>query len=228
MSALAAEFGIRVARPVKTAELRVKGLDDFGTPEEIKEAVVATGNCRSTDVKVGRARASPSGLLTAWIQCPVSAAKKIADAGALRIEWVRAPVKVLERRPMQCHRCLRRGHVVAMCTYTAPEEDRRGRCYRCGNRDHRVAEYKSALKCPLCADLSRSSAHRLRGKNCAPIPRKQKQKAQKTANKSGSQSAPQEAPAAVSGVSTTAEEANQLSVSGALEKAIEMEMPLTQ
>ncbi|XP_020296686.1 uncharacterized protein LOC109861443 [Pseudomyrmex gracilis] len=128
MSALASASDVRVARPVKTVELRVKGLDDFVTPEEVKEAVVATGSCRPTDVKVGRARASPSRLLTAWVQCPVSAAKKIADAGALRVGWVRAPIEVLERRPMQCHQCLRRGHVMATCTYTTPEKDRRGRC----------------------------------------------------------------------------------------------------
>ncbi|XP_020297374.1 uncharacterized protein LOC109861930 [Pseudomyrmex gracilis] len=43
MAALAPELGVRVTRPVKTCELRIRGLDDSITSEEIEEAVVAIG-----------------------------------------------------------------------------------------------------------------------------------------------------------------------------------------
>lgn len=164
MSPLAEKKGARVARPVRIVELRVRGLDDSISPEELREAVASTGGCRPTEIKVGRARASPGGLHSAWVQCPQAAARKMVAGGTLRVGWVRAPIDVLERRTLQCHRCLRRGHVMATCPYIAPKEDRRGRCFRCGGRDHRAAGCDQALKCPLCADLSRPSAHRLGGK----------------------------------------------------------------
>ncbi|XP_020297040.1 uncharacterized protein LOC109861693 [Pseudomyrmex gracilis] len=97
MSALAENFRVRVTRPIKTGKLRVRSLDNSDTPEEVRDAV---GDCRPTDVKVDRARASPNRLFTAWIQCPVAEARKVMDAGSLMVGWVRPPVEVLERRPL--------------------------------------------------------------------------------------------------------------------------------
>ncbi|XP_020298025.1 uncharacterized protein LOC109862397 [Pseudomyrmex gracilis] len=99
MLPLVSEKGGRLARPTKTVELRVRDLDESISPEEIKEAVGSAGGCRSTEVKVGRSRASPGGLSTAWVQCPLTAARKVVEAGTLRVGWVRAPIEVLERRP---------------------------------------------------------------------------------------------------------------------------------
>ncbi|XP_020295879.1 uncharacterized protein LOC109860885 [Pseudomyrmex gracilis] len=101
MSALARELGVKITRPVKTCELRVKGLDDSITPEEIEEAVMTVGSCRPTDVKVGRARASPNGLSTSWIRCPIAVGRKVMDTRSLSVGWVRAPVEVLERQHLQ-------------------------------------------------------------------------------------------------------------------------------
>ncbi|XP_020295564.1 uncharacterized protein LOC109860703 [Pseudomyrmex gracilis] len=207
MLPLVSEKGGRLARPTKTVELRVRGLDKSISPEEIKEAVASAGGCRSTEVKVGQPRASPGGLSTSWVQCPPTAAQKVVEAGTLRVGWVRAPIEVLERRPLQCHRCLRRGHVMAACTFTAPEEDRRGRCFNCGDRGHRVSTCTSAPKCPLCADLGRPANHRLGGRACAPAPGKGK-RAPKTTQKSGVQSTtPQvEGPAAVPSTAASSSE----------------------
>ncbi|XP_020298182.1 uncharacterized protein LOC109862520 [Pseudomyrmex gracilis] len=85
MSPLVAEKGARLTRPIKTVEVKIKGLDESISPEEIKNAVASAGSCRSTDVKVGRARVFSSGLSTAWMQCPVAAARKIVAAGALHV-----------------------------------------------------------------------------------------------------------------------------------------------
>ncbi|XP_020296116.1 uncharacterized protein LOC109861042 [Pseudomyrmex gracilis] len=77
MSTLADEFGMK--------GLRIKGLDDSITPDEMRDAVVAIGSCRPTKVKVGQVYASPNKLFTAWVQCPIAAAKKVTDTGFLRV-----------------------------------------------------------------------------------------------------------------------------------------------
>ncbi|XP_020296127.1 uncharacterized protein LOC109861053, partial [Pseudomyrmex gracilis] len=56
-------------------------------PEEIKEAVASARGCRSTKVKVSQPRASPGGLSTAWVQCPLTAARKVVEAKTHRVGW---------------------------------------------------------------------------------------------------------------------------------------------
>ncbi|XP_020295117.1 uncharacterized protein LOC109860445 [Pseudomyrmex gracilis] len=151
MLPLVLEKGARLARPIKTVDIRVRGLDEFISPTEIGDAMASAGGCRPTNVKIGQVCALPADC--SLHGCPLVAAQKIMATGAIRVGWVRAPVEVLKRRPLQCHRCLWRGHVMSACTYTAPEEDQRGRCYQCGDRGHRVSTCPaSAPKCPLCTD----------------------------------------------------------------------------
>ncbi|XP_020298963.1 uncharacterized protein LOC109863171, partial [Pseudomyrmex gracilis] len=84
MSPLAEEMGAKVSRPTKTVELRIRGLEDSISSDEVREAVAAAGCCRPTEVKVGRARASPGGLQSVWAQCPLAAARKVVAGGALK------------------------------------------------------------------------------------------------------------------------------------------------
>jgi len=160
-----AATGARVARPVKTEELRVTGLDDSITKEEIAAAIAAAGSCSAPDVRVGDIRRGPSGLGTVWLQCPTAAAKKVAAAGRLTVGWVSARVEALTPRPMRCHRCLELGHTRSRCT--APT-DRGNRCYRCGAPGHTAGRCAGEVKCPLCSDLDRPAGHRLGAKACAP------------------------------------------------------------
>ncbi|XP_020295053.1 uncharacterized protein LOC109860404 [Pseudomyrmex gracilis] len=85
MSPLAEEKGAKVSRPIKTVELRVKSLDDSVSPEEVRDAVASAEGCRSTDIKVDQTRASPNGLLTAWVQCLVAAARRIVGDDAINV-----------------------------------------------------------------------------------------------------------------------------------------------
>ncbi|XP_020297385.1 uncharacterized protein LOC109861942 [Pseudomyrmex gracilis] len=214
--------------------MRVRGLDDSISPEELKEAVAAAGGCRPTEVKVGRARASSGGLLSAWVQCPLTAARKLAGARSIPVGWVRAPIEVLERRPLQCHRWLRRGHVITTCPYAASTEDRRSRCYQCGDRGHNAAGCDATPRCPLCMNLGRPAAHRLGSKACAPVPRKGKKKgAAKQAPGGGGSSAPTP-PEVVTAAEISAEPASaenqgasQPPSSSALEEEMEVEVPPT-
>lgn len=77
MSEILAEKGIRIARPVIKADIRLTGLDDSATQEGLAVAVARAAGCMEGDVRIGEIRRFPSsGLGSAWAQCPVSAAKK--------------------------------------------------------------------------------------------------------------------------------------------------------
>jgi hypothetical protein len=55
-------FPIKVTVPRRTVELRVTGLEDSVTPEEVVAAVAEAGVCHIGEVNVGVIRAAPRGL----------------------------------------------------------------------------------------------------------------------------------------------------------------------
>ncbi|XP_020298517.1 uncharacterized protein LOC109862790 [Pseudomyrmex gracilis] len=62
MSALFANGEARVSRPVKTAEVRVRGLDDSVSSEEVAAALASAGGCAPGEIRVGPVKTVPSGL----------------------------------------------------------------------------------------------------------------------------------------------------------------------
>lgn len=78
---------VRVSRPVKTAGLRLSGLDDSITNVEIAEAMAKMGYCHPDEIRVGEIRMAPSGTGTVWTRCPVHAANKIATVGCITVGW---------------------------------------------------------------------------------------------------------------------------------------------
>lgn len=156
---------VRISRPVKLAELRVGGFDESVNGEELATAMASAGGCAAADVRVGSIRRGPTGLGSVWIKCPATAAKKVMDTGRIMVGWVAARVEVLSPRPLQCYRCLEKGHTRARCT--APV-DRGDRCYRCGLAGHTASKCDAKPECPLCKDLGRSAGHRLGSAACAP------------------------------------------------------------
>ncbi|XP_076182678.1 uncharacterized protein LOC143154441 [Ptiloglossa arizonensis] len=138
--------GVRVARPTKSAELRVCGLDDSVTREEVARALAQAGGCSEGDIRTGEVRRSSSGLGAVWARCPLPAARKLEAVGRIVVGWVSARIEVLAQRPLQCYRCLETGHVRQRCTSAV---DRSGACYRCGAEGHRASHCAAAPKCPL-------------------------------------------------------------------------------
>lgn len=155
---------IKVARPTKCAELRISGLDDSVSAEEVVSAVARNGGCQADYVKSGTIRQGPSGLGAVWVRCPIAAAKKLADSGRLLVGWVSAQVRLLEPRVMRCYRCLTAGHVQANCV---SEVDRRTECYRCGQPGHKAARCNAKAHCNICAAINKPAEHRLGSINCA-------------------------------------------------------------
>ncbi|XP_036150390.1 spidroin-2-like [Monomorium pharaonis] len=164
--------GVRVTQPVKMAELRLGGLEESVTPDEISRALADKGGCPVGDIKLGEPRRAPGGLFTVWARCPLAAANRIAavDGGRLVVGgWFRVRAELLGVRPLQCFRCLQRGHVRSVC---GSKEDRSDTCYRCGGAGHRAAGCTAPVKCPVCARAGRPCGHRVGGPQCgAPVVR---------------------------------------------------------
>ncbi|XP_028043663.1 serine/arginine repetitive matrix protein 1-like [Bombyx mandarina] len=168
------EEEVRVHRPVKMAELRVTGLDDCTTRDEVAAAVAAQGNCAPQNITVGELRSGYTGAGSVWVRCPVEAAVALAapppgrpsgDPGRLRVGWIAAHVRLLEPRAWRCLRCFSTGHCLARCVSAV---DRSGLCFRCGQPGHKAAVCLAAPHCSLCAAAGRKADHRTGGKACPP------------------------------------------------------------
>ncbi|XP_059051282.1 uncharacterized protein LOC131846081 [Achroia grisella] len=158
---------VRVSRPVKSAELRIGDLDDSVMVADVVVAVMREGGCLESSVKTGEIRRNTQGTGSVWVRCPVAAAKKLAEAGRLRIGWVMARVQSLDPRPQRCYRCLLTGHVGVRCTAA---EDSSGICFRCSEPGHKAARCAApSPKCRYCAAAGRKSDHRVGVTNlCRP------------------------------------------------------------
>lgn len=172
---------IVVARPLKTAELRIRGLDDATTPGEVAAAVAKKGGCAPAEVTVGALNLAPDGLQSGRIKCPVRAANAVAAAGRLLVGWAAARIEMLPARPLTCHRCMQRGHTRLTCGSTV---DRSDLCYRCGGPGHRARDCRKEARCPVCADAGRPAGHRVGGPACA-APAKRGTRAAKRVEKAG-------------------------------------------
>lgn len=161
--------GVRVARPVKTGDLRIKNIIDSTTVEEIKEEIARLGRCKTEEVRTGEIRPAPNGLGTLWLQCPLAAANRAAAVGKLELVWSSPSVEALEPRATRCFRCLERGHIQATCPNTT---ERRNLCYRCSQEGHLARECNSAPRCAICEGSGRPSAHKMGGKSCKAPGRK--------------------------------------------------------
>ena len=161
---------VKISRPTKRSEIRISGLDPTIKVEEIIEAVATIGSCDKKDVKVREIKKrSPKGMGAAWVQCPITSAKTLADKERITIGWTAARVEVLKARPMTCYRCMGRGHTANNCTLST---DRSKRCYNCCEEGHWAKNCTASSRCPVCSDESRPANHRFGGKACdSPITR---------------------------------------------------------
>lgn len=163
-----------VTRQTMRGDLRLVGLDDSISIQEITEAILLAGDCPASSIKVGTIRKLRNGQGVVWAQCPLTAANRISATGKLRIGWSTVRVVSLGIRPTQCFRCLEFGHVRGNCR---SETDRSGHCFRCGGLDHKVGECLSPPLCVLCRDKSLDHSHWMGSSRCgsrsvpAPAPR---------------------------------------------------------
>nr|XP_033195566.1 uncharacterized protein LOC117159658 [Bombus vancouverensis nearcticus] len=157
---------VRVATPFRAAEARVSLIDIAATKAEIQDTLARESGCKPEDIRLGEIRPARNGLGTVWIRGPASAVRKLAQAGKVAIGWSTAKVEAIERRPLQCYRCLGIGHTGKTCT---AKEDKGHLCFRCGEPGHQARACTTASpKCRLCEALGAPSVHRMGGPACAP------------------------------------------------------------
>ncbi|XP_032690631.1 uncharacterized protein LOC116853606 [Odontomachus brunneus] len=150
MSALFADTGdVRIARPSKRADIRIRDLDDAAIVEEVVSAVAVAGGCGPGEVRAVAVRPGANRMGTLWLQCPLAAARKVLDGGRLKVEWSSVRVETLTKRPLQCYKCLEWKHVRTTCRSSA---DRSGLCYLCGSAGYRAAACDALATCPVCRD----------------------------------------------------------------------------
>ncbi|KMQ85265.1 gag-pol polyprotein [Lasius niger] len=159
---------VRVKRPTKMAELRLRGLEDSITPQEIATAVAINGGCEPEEVKVGDIQMSPNGISTVWVRCPLYAANKVVAADRIQMGWIGwtlVAAQLLDNRPLQCFKCLEGGHVRKRCPNNV---DRSRLCYRCGAEGHEAKSCREA-HCIVCKAKNLPANHRSGGKACPSI-----------------------------------------------------------
>lgn len=160
---------VSITRPTKKAELRLSGLDDSTTTQEVKTVLADIGKCDPQDIRTGNIRFTPRGLGTLWVQYPLPAALQIEAQERIRLGWTYIRATLLKQRPLQCFKCFERGHVRYNCTNPV---DRSNRCYNCGSTAHQARDCKYRMKCPICSDLGLPAFHKVGGEACNPPKRK--------------------------------------------------------
>ncbi|XP_037292554.1 uncharacterized protein LOC119188793 [Manduca sexta] len=106
-----------------SVSLRISGLDDSVTVEEVVAAIVRTTGCSAEELKPGALRPDYAGMLAITVSCPVTAAKVVAEGRRLLVGWVSAQVKLLEPQPLRCYRCQTGHHVGANINHCARAQD---------------------------------------------------------------------------------------------------------
>ncbi|CAH0397206.1 unnamed protein product [Chilo suppressalis] len=86
---------VEVCRPEKLADLRITGLDESVTTEELLQAVAKKGGCRPCKVEIGKILPGPGATGFAKVRCSVDAAKKVAEGDRLKVGWSLARLTVL-------------------------------------------------------------------------------------------------------------------------------------
>ncbi|XP_070526365.1 uncharacterized protein [Cardiocondyla obscurior] len=158
---------VRINCPIKVTSLRIRDLDDATTSEDIITAVEKSTGSNRNKFTVGKLRLSYNGLYTAVIKCPLAEARKLVEQKTLRINWLSARIEVLPERPLQCFRCLQKGHVREKCT--APT-DRSQCCFRCGETGHQAVNCTKDPCCQICKDAKKPFRHKLGGPACKAPP----------------------------------------------------------
>lgn len=156
---------VQVSRPTRCVELRMSGLDDSVSPEEVGAAVSPACGCVAGAVKVGEVRQDRNGLGAAWVRCPVATAKKVSS-GRLLVGFVSARVQLLQPRVLRCFHCHEVGHVAANCSSA---KARSAHCFRCDKPGHMQSGCSAPVRCPICEEANRLADHLAGGADCAKI-----------------------------------------------------------
>lgn len=169
-----------VRRPVRQARLRLSGMDDSVSVEEVICTLSGAGDCSDEDIRVGELRLGYNGLQQTFVQMPLAAALKIADRRRIKMGWSSVRVDLLRERPSQCYKCWDFGHVRGTCRSTI---DYTGRCFGCGGEGHTAKDCIAELRCLVCANRGDPSSHRIGSAPCEAVRRAREARARTPINR---------------------------------------------
>lgn len=78
----------RVGRPYRRAEIRISGLDEDTTADDVVEAVARQGDCDRSEIRAGNIRRNRQREGDMWVRCPRSAALELSGKRRMKIGWV--------------------------------------------------------------------------------------------------------------------------------------------
>ncbi|XP_029171626.1 uncharacterized protein LOC114940987 [Nylanderia fulva] len=159
------DSGVKVGRPSRMEEVRVRGILAYMRRDEVLTSVAASGKCGVADLKAGEIRISPKSKVgSLWIRCPAAAARRLGVLGSIDMQWTKLRVIPLARRPIQCYRCHAFGHSSNRC---GSEVVRSNCCFRCGREGHQAAKCEAPPRCVPCSISGKPANHRAGSSACA-------------------------------------------------------------
>nr|XP_012217375.1 PREDICTED: uncharacterized protein LOC105669163 [Linepithema humile] len=159
---------VKIGRPMQKIDLRISDPEDATMPEEVVQIIAKKGGCHVDDIRHNPIRRYKRDMGAIWLQVPALAAVKAAEEGRINIDWTIARIEVLQKRPIQCYRCLARGHTSNRCPPN--NVDRSSHCYNCGEADHKVGTCMKKACCPICKGRGLKDDHRAGSTECPPCP----------------------------------------------------------
>lgn len=150
-----------------------RNLDEITTEDELREALKAQFELDDVaDTAKIRLRKAYGALQIAEIRVPADVAKKLVEAGKVKVGWTVCTLRATERLE-RCFKCMEFGHQAKFCK----GEDRSKCCRKCGELGHIAKDCTKAPKCMLCTE---NGDHATGGTRCPVFKKalaaKQKQK----------------------------------------------------
>ncbi|RLU14666.1 hypothetical protein DMN91_013064 [Ooceraea biroi] len=158
------EARVKVNRPVKRTELRLRGLEEGTTMEEVKSVVARIGEGSEEEVRVGRIAWNRMGYGSVLVTCTAETARRLMEKEErIRIGWARIYVERIAPRALRCYRCLENGHTGVTCDNSV---DRSGTCFKCGSIGHKAKDCQNPTQCSACVSMGIEGSHVIGGPRC--------------------------------------------------------------
>lgn len=147
-------------------EIKLTGLDESISVDEVREAIASNGLCKLEEINVGRIGRTRSGNGIVWAKCPKTSAVTLVEKKKIQIGWSRVIVELLPTRPLQCNKCWGVGHVRSKCR---SNKDFTGQCFRCSEPGLSARTCKNKVKCKIYAERRMEDNHRMGSEACKAI-----------------------------------------------------------